>query len=175
MEIQPYHKTQPHCPPLHSWNASNFWDHGKNAMQKLRDHRSPSFNPAAHFELWCTSLVFMTAESSCKCLKRRGDGNQIRTAKQTHDLKSSPLLTQLAQAEKFHLSKGKSQTCRRIIWEILHLLSPQLLTSSHQLHSPNSLPRRWKPLTIKCLFSLWVQILLQWPYRVFWTQNHHWC
>lgn len=158
----------PHWPPFHSWNTSDLWDHGKNAVQKLRAHR-------AHFELGCPSFLFVAIGSSCKCLEWRGGGNRRRAAKQTHDLNSFPSLTEAAWAKNFTCLREKAKYMERSFGKF----SDSFMFSSRAVNlsasTPNPLTRRWKTLTIKCLCILWGQIILQWLFHIFWTQTLHWC
>lgn len=115
-------------------------------MQKFRDHRAPSLSAAAHFELWCTSLVFMTAESSCKCWKWR-EGNQIRAAKQTWSEQLPSLHTSNSSREISPVKDKKSTKQRSFGKFSLSLFGFGAVTSLYKICGPNFQPRRQKPPT----------------------------
>lgn len=108
-------------PAVKLFTAEMLWDRGKNATQKLWEHRASSLNLAAHFEPRCTSLVFMTTEFSCRCLKWKGERNQIRTAKQTRSEHLPTLHTINSSREISPIEEKKSHSNSEISWEILTL------------------------------------------------------
>lgn len=132
-------------PAVKLFRAEMLWDHGKNAMQKLWEHGASSLNLAAHFELWCTSLVFMTTEFSCKCLKWKGKKNQIRTAKQTQS-EHLPTFHTTNSSGEISSIKGKKKSFK--LWDYLgnsHSLC--LALGLQQLNGLNCPSRRQKPQT----------------------------
>lgn len=109
-------------------------------------------------------------------MKRRWEWDQSSKTNSWSEQFLSPHTS--SSSEKFYLSKGKSKIHWEIISEILCPLHPPVLSSTAvnlSTSTLNSLTRRRKTLSTKCLCTSWGQIPLPWSHHIFWTQTLHWC